>query len=260
MIDKKIEQKKIHKSLFILPSFFTLLNMIMGYYAIIAALDSKWIVSAVVITIAVLMDGLDGRIARFTNTTTEFGLNFDSIVDVISFGVAPAVVAYLYCLRNLTDFKHLGWLLSFIFVAAGAIRLARFNVYARTDMPNTYFIGLPIPGAAGLLSTIIWIYERFLTNIIIAQNYKNRIFVITVLILSVLMISKVRYYSFKKVKILYKKPIFLIITIFIVLYLLFVYPSILLFSIGFLYVISGPIRTIFSYQDILIEKILFFNM
>ncbi|HPP86561.1 MAG TPA: CDP-diacylglycerol--serine O-phosphatidyltransferase [bacterium] len=246
MIDKKIEQKKIHKSLFILPSFFTLLNMIMGYYAIIAALDSKWIVSAVVITIAVLMDGLDGRIARFTNTTTEFGLNFDSIVDVISFGVAPAVVAYLYCLRNLTDFKHLGWLLSFIFVAAGAIRLARFNVYARTDMPNTYFIGLPIPGAAGLLSTIIWIYERFLTNIIIAQNYKNRIFVITVLILSVLMISKVRYYSFKKVKILYKKPIFLIITIFIVLYLLFVYPSILLFSIGFLYVISGPIRTIFS--------------
>ncbi len=138
-------QKPKHKSLYILPSLFTLANMGFGYYAVTAALDSKWILSAAVITISVLMDGLDGRIARYTKTTSEFGLNFDSLVDVISFGIAPAIIIYSYWFNDQNmyrEFRTLGWILSFLFVAAGAIRLARFNVLSKSDLPNNYFLYL----------------------------------------------------------------------------------------------------------------------
>ncbi|MBP7654367.1 CDP-diacylglycerol--serine O-phosphatidyltransferase [Candidatus Dependentiae bacterium] len=225
-------------------------NMGLGYYAIISALDYKWIQACAVIIIGVLMDGLDGRIARYTKTTSEFGLNFDSLVDVISFGVAPAVVVYHYWMISLklTEYKTLGWILSFIFVATGAMRLARFNVVSKSDLPNTFFLGLPIPAGAGLLCTMIWIFEKFS---ILNSNPEylilfKKLLPLTMLLVSYLMISKIRYYSFKHAKWLFKIPILTIIFIAALLSALFLFPSITLFLIGVCYVCSGPVRSIFN--------------
>jgi len=239
-----------HKSLYILPSLFTLANMGLGYYAIILSLEYKWIQACAVIVIGVLMDGLDGRIARYTKTTSEFGLNFDSLVDVISFGVAPAVVAYHYWMSalNLTEYRTLGWILSFVFVATGAMRLARFNVVSKSDLPNTYFLGLPIPAGAGILCSMIWIYEKYPainSNPELSVIFK-KLLPLTMLVVSYLMISKIRYYSFKKAKWLFKIPVVSVILALALLASLFLFPSITLFSIGVIYISSGPIRAIFN--------------
>ena len=249
-------QKPKYKSLYILPSLFTLANMGFGYYAITAALDGKWIIASAVITISVLMDGMDGRIARYTKTTSEFGMNFDSLVDAISFGVAPAIIIYAYWFNKpeYKEYRTIGWILSFIFVAAGALRLARFNVQSKSDLPNTNFMGLPIPGAAGFLCTLIWIYEKFLVTEPEYQRIFVKIFPITLIILSYLMISRIKYYSFKKAHYLFKKPIFVVIFLAVLIFYLVKYPSIVLFGIGFIYVFSGPVRTIFSLSKLSEKK------
>jgi len=252
------KQTPKHKGLYILPSLFTLANMGLGYYAIIAALDNKWITATAMITISVLMDGLDGRIARATKTTSEFGLNFDSLVDAISFGVAPAVIIYYYWINELqlNDYRLFAIILTFIYIATGAMRLARFNVLTKSNLPNTYFIGLPIPAAAGLVSTAVWVYEKYpylKGNPDVSVIFK-RLLPAVVLIVSYLMISKVRYYSFKQAKNLVKRPIIFLIAITLMLYLLLRFPSITLFCIGIIYVSSGPVRALFSISKIIEKK------
>jgi len=248
MMQQEIEtqEKKPHKSLYVLPSLFTLANMCFGFFSIIYAFNGKFLHAAKVIVVAVLMDGLDGRIARATKTTSEFGLNFDSIVDVISFGVAPAVLVYAYWFKNM-ELGFFSWFYGFLFLAAGAARLARFNVQTKKDNASgSYFIGLPIPGAAGLIGVLIWINEIYLLNNSEIQNLWRRLAPALVIILSFLMISRIRYYSFKKIKYLYKFPILLIIFSAAFLFVLIKFPALTLLAIGVIYVFSGPVRATFS--------------
>jgi CDP-diacylglycerol--serine O-phosphatidyltransferase len=169
-----------------LPSLFTVGNLFLGIMAILLAMEDHWDYAAITVIIGMLLDGLDGRVARMLNTQSEFGKELDSLSDVITFGVAPAIIMYVSVLKNLGPE---GWVLTAIFPICGALRLARFNV--RTG-PKGYFIGLPISAAGGILATMA-LYFKYVGN--------HYIMIGGMLFLSYLMISKVKYPAFKKVKI-----------------------------------------------------------
>jgi CDP-diacylglycerol--serine O-phosphatidyltransferase len=238
------------KPMFILPSLFTLANLGFGYYGIISAINENWLVAGAAVSLAAIMDGLDGRIARLTKTTSEFGLNFDSIVDMISFGVAPALVIYLKWLKNV-DHKQIAWILPFIFISAGAFRLARFNADSDSDGPNIYFKGLPIPAAAGMLCTILWVYEKYFPGNEQLNFILHNIMPYLLIILSFLMVSNIKYYSFKKMGFLFKNPFIGIVSIILFILLLAFIPSIFLFAFALTYTLSGPVKTIFSISKVL---------
>ena len=146
------DEKKVHRGVFLLPNALTTGALFAGFYSIIAGINGHFIAGAVAVVVAAVLDGLDGRVARLTNTQSDFGVEYDSLSDLISFGLAPALLAFNWSLASLRELGplagKLGWLAAFLFVACGALRLARFNTQAGT-VSGDHFVGLPIPGAAG---------------------------------------------------------------------------------------------------------------
>ncbi|MFQ5894032.1 MAG: CDP-diacylglycerol--serine O-phosphatidyltransferase, partial [Nitrospinota bacterium] len=182
----------------IIPSLFTTGNAFCGFYAIIAAFNGMPYHAAVAILVAILFDGLDGRVARFTKTSTDFGLEYDSLADLLSFGVAPALLLYTWTLK---PFGRIGWLAVFLFVLCGALRLARFNV--RVAEPTTrHFTGLPIPAAAGLVAS----YVIFALEVPKAATAKPVIIALAVYVLAGCMVSAFRYRNFTKMTLWRRKP------------------------------------------------------
>lgn len=228
-----------NKGIYILPNLFTSASLFGGFYAIVASIQGRYEAAAIAIILAAICDGLDGRIARITGTTSEFGKEYDSLSDLVSFGVAPALLAYLWALK---PFGRLGWLAAFMYTVCGALRLARFNVETNRTK-SIFFRGLPIPAAAFFIASLILFAGNF-------QEFveKRDIIIITMIYaLSFLMVSSLNFFSFKEVNIKNRKPFNVLVTSILILLIIAYKPKILLFLIVSVYIMSGPAVTFYRH-------------
>jgi len=233
---RRFEKEKIHRGIYILPNIFTSLNLFCGFYAIIASIEKNFFAAAIAIIIGVMFDMLDGKIARATNTTSKFGIEYDSLADLISFGLAPGVMMYLWALKPL---GRLGWLAAFLYMACGTLRLARFNTQVGS-VSSDYFSGLPIPASAGMNATTILFFHRF--NII---GHENPVLILVMLyFLSFLMVSTIKYNSFKKPELFKRMNFNVLVAAILLLIFIAAQPSIALFFFGVAYICSGLASTV----------------
>jgi CDP-diacylglycerol--serine O-phosphatidyltransferase len=221
------------KGIYVLPNLFTTATLFAGFYSLIASMNEKFVPASVVILIAWVLDGMDGRMARMTNTTSKFGAEYDSLADIVAFGIAPAILVYVLALSS---FGKWGWMVAFLFIACGALRLARFNVQMNV-MDRSLFNGLPIPGAAIVIaSTIILFYHIGIQDRLI--NLASLFFVAA---LSFLMVSNVKYYSFKDLNYFTRKPFISFVLIVVIMLIVVAEPQITIFTFAIGYAFSGPI-------------------
>ncbi len=233
----------MRKGIYILPNIFTLGNLGLGFLSIVNTFNGKFIAASWAILISVVCDILDGQTARLTKTTSKFGLEFDSLADIVSFGVAPAILMYSLILNH---YGKLGILVAFLFVITGALRLARYNVKVET-MEIGYYSGLPIPASAGILATFVLVYSMCIKDTnsrMIPLIMKNvpllyKFIPLFMVILSYLMISNLRYVSFKKFKLNRRKSFRLFIFIIGVSLLVWMYPENVILIVLTLYILSG---------------------
>ncbi len=224
-------KKKPRRGIYLLPNAFTTAALFCGFYAIVMGMDGHFEKATIAIFIAMVLDSLDGRVARLTNTQSEFGAQYDSLSDMVSFGAAPALVAYEWGLRALGQW---GWLAAFIYCACGALRLARFNTNIAV-VDKRYFQGIPSPAAAGLVAGFIWAMTDFRQD---PADLRWVLWVIT-LVAGFTMVSNVPFYSFKEINLKKSVP-FAVPLVLVLAYVLIVsFPSFVLFSIFVLYCISG---------------------
>ena len=230
------QMDKLRKGVYILPNFLTSLSLFCGFYAIVATMRGDYLQAAWAIIVSGLFDGLDGRIARMTNTTSKFGVEYDSLADLVAFGVAPAVLAYGWVLSG---YGRWGWVAAFLYVACGAIRLARFNVESNNvGGKGNYFTGLPIPAAAGMVATTI----IFCFHLDIADKaLLSILFIGMIYVLAFFMVSTIRFQSFKRFDFRSRKPFNAVVLAIILIYIVASEPQIMLFAMGLTYVLSGPI-------------------
>jgi CDP-diacylglycerol--serine O-phosphatidyltransferase len=236
----------VRKGIYILPNLFTSASLFCGFYAIIEALrlaimqGTNFDRCAMAIVVAAFFDGMDGRVARKTGTASRFGVEFDSLADLVSFGVAPAVVVWLWALR---DFDRWGWFASFIYLACGALRLARFNVQA-TSLEKKFFQGLPIPMAALMVAGSILIWEGGAPHAIKALSALDVRFILMLLVtlLALLMVSTIPYRSFKTMNLTRRVPFYFLFLILIGLTLWASRPKWVIYFLGCAYVLSGPLE------------------
>jgi len=251
----RFRNHRLRRGIYLLPSFFTVANLFCGYRAVIATLNggpAEFDTAARFIGLAILFDMLDGRVARATGTTSELGKQFDSLADIISFGVAPAFLALVWGLRGLQpeisshpdSLRHLyqaGWVACFLFVICGAWRLARFNIQAG-EAPNPgvpahrYFVGLPIPAAAGVIAAVVHAVQTPLRDWYWAAAW-------TVLVagLAILMVSPIRYYSFKHIDLGRRRPSVQVIAIGLLIALIWKFSRVVLLVVACSYLAAGLI-------------------
>src|SRR5713226_3139432 len=204
--ERRFKNPKLRRGIFLLPAAFTSANLLCGYYAIVASLvgaPDDFNRAAKAIGLAILFDSLDGRVARMTGTNTEFGVQFDSLADVVSFGIAPALLAYAWGVRslpgleaseNLKQIAQFGWVFCLVFVVCCAWRLARFNVQGMAPGSSKYFIGMPTPAAAGTIAAFVHFFKAPLTN-----PSRSVAWICMTLVLAALMTSTIRFFSFKEI-------------------------------------------------------------
>lgn len=219
-----------------LPCLLTCCSLFSGFYAIISSINGHFFAAAIAILVAAIFDCLDGRVARMTGTTSEFGKELDSLCDLVSFGVAPALLAYLWAL---TPYGRYGWLAAFLYVATTALRLARFNSQTSS---SSNFVGLPCPAAAMLIATTV-MFSRFLGA---TDTVKHVSILLLVYILSYLMVSNHRYLSFKKVDIKKGRTFQIVVFMLLFLILLATEPPVTLFVVALAYALSGPVLAVHS--------------
>jgi CDP-diacylglycerol--serine O-phosphatidyltransferase len=228
--------KQPKKGVYLLPNPLTLCGMFCGFYSIMSAINGNFIYAAWAIILANIFDGLDGWIARLTNTTTRFGVELDSLSDLVAFGVAPAVMMYKW---SLVPFGRLGWAAAFLFVACGALRLARFNVQTGSSGSKA-FKGMPIPGAASILASVVIFYYWYeVREDIPAQHVFYPLFTIA---LSLLMVSTFRFHGLKEIDFKEKKPFWVLIVFVLVLFVLLIHPSAAIFVFAMVYLVWGIIE------------------
>ena len=236
---KKDPDKKPKKGIYLLPNSLTLCGMFCGFFAILSAINGNYLYAAWAIILANVFDGLDGWIARLTNTTTRFGIELDSLSDLVAFGVAPSVMMFKW---SLMPFNRLGWAVAFLFVACGALRLARFNV--QTGAPGSKaFKGMPIPAAATVLASIVIFYYEFWTG----QPGKNIYLLIITVLLSLLMVSTLRYHGLKEIDFRERKPFWVLIVFVIIMFIMFIHPSTAIFIFAMAYLFWGIIENIYLF-------------
>jgi CDP-diacylglycerol--serine O-phosphatidyltransferase len=229
----------------VVPSVLTTANLFCGFYAIIAALREDFYQAAIAILVAVVFDGLDGKVARLTKTTSNFGVEYDSLADLLSFGLAPSLILYLWALEPVGRF---GWIAAFIFVICGALRLARFNVQVGQS-PGFHFTGLPIPAAAGMVASLI-----LLGKDIIAFAEPQPVVTLGIACgLAFLMISNIKYRSFKNMRLKGRHPNWLILMIIPTFALIFK-PELLIFAVFVVYIVSGPVEQVVVHHRLMRES------
>jgi len=228
-------KKTRKKGIYVLPNLLTSASLFCGFFGIIAAIHGRYETTAIAILISCLFDGLDGKIARFTNSTSHFGIEYDSLSDLVAFGVAPGILAYQWALA---PFGRFGWMACFMFVICGALRLARFNVQKETLDPN-FFKGLPIPAAASFVASLV----LFTAAVGVLPESKRIMIIIAIYLLSFLMVSNLDYPSFKEMELKKRKPFNVLVTTILILLVIAYKPKIMLFFVLIAYVLSGPVIT-----------------
>lgn len=233
-----MNQKESPSGIYLLPNLFTTASLFAAFYSIVASFKAQYEVAVIAIFIGMIADGLDGRIARLTNTQSEFGAQYDSLSDMVTFGVAPALLLYCWNLNQLGKF---GWLVAFVYTAAVALRLARFNTQVETA-DKRYFQGLACPPAAAIVSSFAWFChqnqcENWLVSILTA---------VVAVISAILMVSNVRYYSFKEVDFKGKVPFLYLLFMVILFVAIAANPSVVLFTGFAIYALSGPLQLLLT--------------
>lgn len=231
-------RKGARKDIYILPSLFTTASLFAGFYAIVTAMKGDFEAATIALFIAMVLDGIDGRVARWTHTESEFGAQYDSIVDMVSFGLAPALIMYQWALSGM---GKLGWLAAFVYSAGAAMRLARFN--ARDDSADKHnFCGLPSPAAAAVVAGFIWVLD--------SRGFPGKEISILGLIVTVtagaLMVSNVRYRSFKDFDARKRIPFMAMLAIPFVFVLVYLDPPQVLFGAALIYGMSGPVWSVYE--------------
>ena len=225
-------EKVRHRGVYLLPNLFTTGALFSGFYAIIVSMSGNFEAAAIAIFVSQILDGLDGRVARMTNTSSEFGVQYDSLADMVSFGVAPAIVVLNWGLEPLGKFA---WAAVFAYTACAALRLARFNTQTGfTD--NRFFIGLASPAAAGVVASVVWVFHDQQI-----PNYFAVIVAVAMVFLAILMVSNFKYSSFKGVDLKGRVPfvkMLLVISLFVVIA---INPPVMLLTLTLIYAISGPL-------------------
>jgi CDP-diacylglycerol--serine O-phosphatidyltransferase len=232
---RKKKDRRRFRGVYLLPNLITSMSLFAGFYAIVASMDGRFYAAAWAILISLILDGLDGRIARMTKTTSGFGVQYDSLSDLVAFGVAPGIMAYLWALK---DFKQFGWAAAFLFVVCGALRLARFNVQQGSFDPR-YFNGLPIPAAAVMVAASVAFYHELGW-----VSHGSKFILGMMYVLSFLMVSNVKYISFKKVELFRRHPFHTLVGLVLIFVAVAAVPNILGFFLMAAYVLSGPISTV----------------
>lgn len=226
-------RESIRKGVYILPNLFTTGSLFAGFYGIVATVNGNYDTAAWFILISSIFDGLDGKIARLTGTTSKFGVEYDSLADLVAFGVAPGLLMYSWALK---PFGKLGWLAAFLYVVCGALRLARFNVQV-TTVELKRFVGLPIPAAASMVAACV----LFFYHLGGSGTIKKVSVLVLIYVLALLMVSSFRYYSFKDPELVKRQPFgFLVLAIFILIVIV-AEPQVMFFLLFFAYMVSGPI-------------------
>jgi len=230
--DPAERRKRFRRGVYLLPSLFTLGNMFCGYLCILYAVRREFDVAAPFIGLAVVLDMLDGRIARMTKTESAFGLEFDSLADVISFGVAPAVLVFMWGLEPL---QRLGWAAGFIYVAATATRLARFNIQTGSNLDKRYFVGLPCPAAAAIPASTVF----FIAAEGIKQWQNALVALVVVLVPAFVMVSTIRFRSFKTIDLHARRSYKVVGLVAVAFAAIQIRPAVLLIVLSYTYLLSG---------------------
>ena len=236
-VPRRAAPARFRRGASLLPALFTTGNLFLGFWAIVRTVNGQYLEAAPLIGWAILLDMLDGRIARLTGTASEFGGELDSLADVISFGVAPALLAYRW---GFEPVPRIGWLAAFLFVMCGTLRLARFNVQ-RHAVDGRYFVGLPIPAAAAQVAAVVHFLPEALD-----QRLHAVLAVSGVVVLSFLMVSTLRYNSFKNFDLRRRRSYINVLGIAIALLLIALDPELSLLAIASAYALSGPLAYLFG--------------
>ncbi|WP_395341056.1 CDP-diacylglycerol--serine O-phosphatidyltransferase [Ningiella sp. W23] len=242
------DDKQKRRGIYLLPNLLTTAGLFSGFYAVVMSMNANFENAAIAIFVAMIFDGLDGRVARITNTQSAFGAEYDSMADMVSFGVAPALVAYNY---GLTDLGKIGWLAAFIYVAGAALRLARFNTQVETS-DKRFFQGLASPAAAALVAGMVWCGMDYEIN---GDDFGWLVAIITGLS-GLLMVSNFKYNSFKEVDWNGKVPFVAILAVILVFIIVATAPSLVLFIVFVLYAVAGPFNTFKSVENVTLEDVL----
>ena len=233
-------RERRRQTIFLLPGLLTTGNLLCGFSAILLTFNGRYEWAAVVLFAGMVLDILDGKVARLTRTTTQFGVEFDSLADVVSFGVAPAILMYSWALAQLWEISagagRIGAGAAFLYVLCAALRLARFNVLTGTT-DRRYFIGLPSPGGAGAVAAMVLFFGA-------AEFTRAEIFVLAcaTYLLALLMISNIRYYSFKELDFAKRHPFGVLLVAALAVLIVFAYPQTFVFLAFSAYALSGPAR------------------
>ncbi|WP_228706242.1 CDP-diacylglycerol--serine O-phosphatidyltransferase [Marinobacter sp. LV10R520-4] len=225
-----------HKGIFLLPNALTTASLFSGFYAIVSAANGIFDNAAIAIFVSMILDGLDGRVARMTNTQSKFGEEYDSLADMVAFGVAPGLVAFFWSLNGL---GKLGWAVTFIYVAGTALRLARFNTQIGS-VDKKYFVGLPSPAAAAAVAGMVWCFHAFEPS-----AWLTALTLFVVAGAGVLMVSNVLYQSFKDLDMRGRVPFAAILLVVLVFVVIALDPATVLFSAFLVYALTGPVRALF---------------
>jgi CDP-diacylglycerol--serine O-phosphatidyltransferase len=235
--------KKPAKGFFVLPNLFTTAGLFAGFYAIMQARLGHFEAAALAIYVAMAMDIIDGRLARLTNTQSAFGSEYDSLSDMVSFGVAPAMVLFEFVLHDLGRF---GSLVAFVYIACAALRLARFNVSASSD--KTHFTGVPSPGAAAMVASVVWVFVDYRIN---PSDYSFGLS-ISMVAMALAMVSNIKYRSFKDFEFRDKMPFVGLIVLVLIIAIVYLDPPLALVVVGSIYMVSGAllyVKNKFGSQD-----------
>ncbi|MBI4537636.1 MAG: CDP-diacylglycerol--serine O-phosphatidyltransferase [candidate division NC10 bacterium] len=236
-------RRRVRRGVYLLPSSLTLGNLFCGFYALIAIYNDEYLAAAIAIMLAEVFDVLDGAVARMTGATSDLGIQLDSLADLVSFGVAPGMLAYVIALK---PFGIIGGLAAFGFAACGAFRLARFNVQTHI-LDKRYFVGLPIPAAAAAVATFVLFMKESAAvvisgRVLVPAEVASAGVLLGVYLLGFLMVSRIRYRSLKGLEVRRRRPFTILTTLLLVLLIVASHPSLFLFLAFVGYALSGPVR------------------
>ncbi|TWH64235.1 CDP-diacylglycerol--serine O-phosphatidyltransferase [Azomonas agilis] len=243
-IDEHVEEshdsegrKVRHRGIYLLPNLFTTANLFAGFYCIISAINGNFIAASTIVFVAMILDSLDGRVARLTNTQSAFGAEYDSLSDMVAFGLAPAILAYQWGLSLL---DKTGLTIAFIYAACAALRLARFNTQIG-KVDKRWFVGLASPAAAGVVAASVWVMEDFGIRGNTLPVFSIILFALLVAAVGLLMVSNIRYYSFKDLDLKGRVPFVTLLIVVLIISILFIdTPRVLLLAL-LIYTASGPV-------------------